>query len=73
MGRRKTSSTIAIAHAHATTIQASVVFSQNMKGSSTHSVIRSRNAESILPVRNSRTLWTWLMLYIVSPAGYRSK
>ena len=59
--------------AQATTIQASVAFSQNRNGSSTHSVIRSRKVVSSLPVMNSRTCWIWLMLYIVSPAGCRSK
>ena len=65
--------TIVITQAHASTIQASGAFSQNRNGSSTHSVIRSRNAVSSLPVMNSRMRWIWLILYIVSPAGCRSK
>ena len=62
-----------ITQAQASTIQASGAFSQNRNGSSTHSVIRSRNVVSSLPVMNSRTRWIWLILYIVSPAGWRSK
>ena len=46
---------MAITQAQASTIQASDAFSQNRNGSSTHSVIRSRNVVSSLPVRNSRT------------------
>ena len=64
---------MAITQAQPSTIQASAAFSQNRNGSSTHSVIRSRNAVSSLPVMNSRTRWIWLILYIVSPAGCRSK
>ena len=37
------------------------------------SVIRSSNVDISLPVRNARTRWTWPSLYIVSPAGLRSK
>ena len=55
------------------TNQASVAFSQNKSGSRTSRVIMSSRVVISLPVMNSRTLLTWLTLYIVSPAGWRSK
>ena len=55
------------------TIQASGAFSQNRKGSSTHSVIRSRNADEHPPREELTGCMNLADFYIVSPAGCRSK
>ena len=73
IGRRNAKIISMIKVAQTRTNQASVAFSQNNSGSRTSRVIMSSKVVISLPVMNSRTLLTWLTLYIVSPAGWRSK